>query len=164
MALACCWVSAMGGYAVGGKPAILLGATVTPFDLDMQGLHLTADLHQCQCENAWLEDAARLGECCIAVVHSAGLRAVNHLFHTFPSTTHGPGGVTATVLLAESHLCVHTWPEQRAVTLDVYVCNFGADHSAKAYALMDALVTQFKPTHAEHHQLRRGNPCYPSRP
>jgi S-adenosylmethionine decarboxylase len=77
---------------------------------------------------------------------------VGQLFHTFPATAHGPGGVTATVLLAESHLCVHTWPEQRAVTLDVYVCNFGADHSAKARALMDALLALFEATTVERQQ------------
>jgi S-adenosylmethionine decarboxylase len=69
----------------------------------------------------------------------------------------GPGGVTATVLLAESHLCVHTWPEERAVTLDVYVCNFGADHSAKARALMDALVDRFAPEWTEQRSLDRGD-------
>ncbi len=77
-------------------------------------------------------------------------------FHTFPATEHGPGGVTATVLLAESHLCVHTWPEQKAVTLDVYVCNFGGDHSGKAHALMAALVELFQPGHTEQHRLHRG--------
>lgn len=130
----------------------------------MQGLHLTADLHQCQCETTWLTDATRLGESCVAAVQSVGLQAVNQLFHAFPGTAWGPGGVTATVLLAESHLCVHTWPEQRAVTLDVYVCNFGADHSAKAHALMDALLAQFKPTHTERQQLKRGTLCQASRP
>jgi S-adenosylmethionine decarboxylase len=81
---------------------------------------------------------------------------VGQLFHTFPATEHGPGGVTATVLLAESHLCVHTWPEQQAVTLDVYVCNFGGDHSAKAQALLTDLQTLFDPTHAELSSLARG--------
>lgn len=122
----------------------------------MQGLHLTADLHQCHCAPAWLKDAALLGEHCVQAVQAAGLQAVAQLFHTFPDTGHGPGGVTATVLLAESHVCVHTWPEQRAVTLDVYVCNFGADHSAKAHALMGALVARFAPEQVQHNSLRRG--------
>ena len=123
----------------------------------MQGLHLTADLHQCRCATAWLTDAALLGERCVLGVVAAGLQAVAQLAHSFPATAHGPGGVTATVLLAESHLCVHTWPEQASVTLDVYVCNFGGDHSAKAHALMDALIALFEPLHIERNSLTRGS-------
>ena len=119
----------------------------------MQGLHLTADLHGCRCAMDWLTEAAALGAFCIEAVEAAGLQAVGQQFHTFPTTALGPGGVTATVLLAESHLCVHTWPEQRAVTLDVYVCNFGADHSDKAHALLGALLQRFDAT-----QLLRGTP------
>jgi S-adenosylmethionine decarboxylase len=122
----------------------------------MQGLHLTADLTLCQCDAAWLTDAARLATACAQAVQEAGLKAVAQLAHAFPSTSHGPGGVTATVLLAESHLCVHTWPEQRGVTLDVYVCNFGGDHSAKAHALMDALLALFDAQHVTRQQLLRG--------
>ena len=122
----------------------------------MQGLHLTADLNHCQCESTWLTDAARLLERCVQEVGTAGLQAVNQLTHSFPATQHGPGGVTATVLLAESHLCVHTWPEQAGVTVDVYVCNFGADHSGKAHALMDALITLFKPRQVLRQALLRG--------
>lgn len=123
----------------------------------MQGLHLTADLYQCRCDAAWLTDAARLGAWCVQAVQASGLQPVNQLFHTFPATPRGPGGITATVLLAESHLCVHTWPEERAVTLDVYVCNFGADHSAKARALMDVLVQRFAPEWTEQRSLDRGD-------
>ena len=124
----------------------------------MQGLHLTADLHGCRCAAAWLLDAPLLGVACRDAVHAAGLQAVGELFHRFPATAHGPGGVTATILLAESHLCVHTWPEQRGVTLDVYVCNFGADHSAKAQALLDALISLFAPTQVQRQSLQRGAP------
>ena len=122
----------------------------------MQGLHLTADITGCQCDAAWLTDAARLGAACVQAVRAAGLQAVAQLFHTFPSSTYGPGGVTATVLLAESHLCLHTWPEQQGVTLDVYVCNFGGDHSAKAHALMDALLALLQPTHISRNTIHRG--------
>jgi S-adenosylmethionine decarboxylase len=122
----------------------------------MKGLHLTADLFDCTCDAVWLTDAAQLGERCLAAVAQAGLQAVNQVFHTFPASAHGPGGVTATVLLAESHLCVHTWPEQAAVTLDAYVCNFGGDHSAKAHALMAALVALFEPTRVVRNTLHRG--------
>lgn len=123
----------------------------------MQGLHLTADLHQCRCDSSWLTDAVLLGDWCIKAVNAVGLQPVNQLFHTFPATDKGPGGITATVLLAESHLCVHTWPEQKAVTLDVYVCNFGGDHSAKARGLMFALVNRFQPEWTEQRSLDRGD-------
>jgi S-adenosylmethionine decarboxylase len=123
----------------------------------MLGLHLTADLHGCQCDAAWLTDAARLGDHCVEAVLAAGLQPVGRLFHAFPPTALGPSGVTATVLLAESHLCVHTWPEQRGVTLDVYVCNFGGDHSGKASLLLNTLVTLFAPEQVERHALQRGS-------
>lgn len=122
----------------------------------MQGLHLTADLHQCACDVRWLTDAEFLGRHCTAAVLEVGLQAVAQLFHTFPATAHGPGGVTATVLLAESHLCVHTWPEQRAVTLDVYVCNFDSDQSLKAKGLMAELIKMLCPDHVEQRSLLRG--------
>ena len=122
----------------------------------MQGIHLTADLHQCRCDAIWLTDSVLLGEHCVHAVLAVGLEPVAQLFHTFPPSGPGPGGVTATVLLAESHLCLHTWPEQRAVTLDVYVCNFGGDHSAKAHALMDSLVALFDAREAQRHDLVRG--------
>jgi S-adenosylmethionine decarboxylase len=122
----------------------------------MQGLHLTADLSHCQCDSAWLTDSQRLLDRCVQEVSQAGLQAVNQLAHSFPATKQGPGGVTATVLLAESHLCVHTWPEQLGVTVDVYVCNFGADHSAKAQHLMDALIALFAPQQALRQALQRG--------
>jgi S-adenosylmethionine decarboxylase len=122
----------------------------------MQGLHLTADLLDCRCDTRWLVDADTLGAACVARAEAAGLQVVGRLFHAFPSTPQGVGGVTATVLLAESHLCVHTWPEQRGVTIDVYVCNFGADHSAKAKGLMAALESLFLPGRAERHSLWRG--------
>lgn len=122
----------------------------------MQGLHLTADLSLCQCNAHWLTDADLLLAACVQAVQSAGLQAVNQLVHSFPASAEGPGGVTATVLLAESHLCVHTWPEKAAVTLDVYVCNFGGDNSAKAHALMDVLVAHFAPRHADRQVLLRG--------
>jgi S-adenosylmethionine decarboxylase len=122
----------------------------------MQGLHLTADLTQCQCDAHWLTDGPRLLAYCVQATLAAGLQPVNQLAHTFSATAHGPGGVTATVLLAESHLCVHTWPEQGGVTVDVYVCNLGSDHSHKAHHLMNAMIALFAPEQASRQSLLRG--------
>jgi S-adenosylmethionine decarboxylase len=122
----------------------------------MHGLHLTADLHDCRCATQWLVDAKALGAVCRKAAATAGLNPVGELFQSFPATAQGPGGVTATVLLAESHLCVHTWPELRAATLDVYVCNVGANHSPAAHALMDCLISLFEPQRSDLNALQRG--------
>ena len=122
----------------------------------MQGLHLTADLRHCCCDPRWLTESALLGPACVDAVRAAGLTPVGQLVHSFEATADGPGGVTATVLLAESHLCVHTWPERGAVTLDVYVCNFSGDRSGAAHQLMTALLALFQPQHVERQALQRG--------
>ncbi len=123
----------------------------------MEGLHLTADLHDCPAGQAAMREPAALRALCVEAVQAAGLRAVGELFHPYPGLDGAtPGGITGVVLLAESHLAVHTWPERRAVTLDVYVCNLGQDNSGRAQGLMDRLVAAFQPGHIERHALRRG--------
>ena len=123
----------------------------------MQGLHLTADLHGCKCADTAFLDADTLSRLCRDAVTEAGLQRVDERFYTFPDYHGQPGGVTGAVLLAESHLAVHTWPERRGVTLDVYVCNFSTDNSSKAEHLMDALVAAFDPDESHVNRLLRGS-------
>lgn len=118
----------------------------------MQGLHLTADLRQCAPDTPALTDPGALRQLCLQAVADSGLHAVAELFHRFPA----PGGVTGVVLLAESHLAVHTWPELGAVTLDVYVCNQGRDNREAAEKTMAALVAAFAPASVQHQTLHRG--------
>ena len=67
-----------------------------------------------------------------------------------------PAGVTGTVVLAESHLALHTWPEISSVTLDVYVCNFSGDNSRQAHALFNEIIANFAPARMETKEVTRG--------
>ena len=122
----------------------------------MQGLHLTADLYGCAGEAALLLDAARIAALCRQEVLACGLTPVGERWVTFPPYQGRPSGVTGTVLLAESHLALHTWPESASVTLDVYVCNFSGDNSAKARTLLARLIAAYAPARQLCQELRRG--------
>ena len=106
----------------------------------MNGLHLIGDLSGCRCAPQLLLDGASMRERCLALVNDAGLTVMDANFHQFDG-----GGYTGIVLLAESHLALHTWPEKQGLTLDVYVCNYSADNSAKARKLFEALIALFEP-------------------
>ena len=134
-----------------GKTRYFTGSIIPSMD----GLHLTADLRDCDPSRDAMTDPQALRKLCLDGARAAGLQPVGELFHRFPP----PGGVTGVVLLAESHAAVHTWPELGAVTLDVYVCNLGGDNSQRAQALMASLAAAFGPASAQHHALRRGTPA-----
>ncbi|QMV75472.1 adenosylmethionine decarboxylase [Comamonas piscis] len=123
----------------------------------MDGLHLTADLYDCQCPAAWLVDAQALAALCNQAVADAGLTRMHDSWVPFPSHNGQPGGVTGVVLLAESHVAIHTWPELGHVTLDVYVCNFSGDNSGKAQQVLDALVGGLQPARCLRQRLQRGS-------
>ena len=126
----------------------------------MHGLQLTADLRGCPLGRPAMTDPAVLRDACRHAVRAAGLTPVGELFHRFDpsdtSTEEAANGITGVVLLAESHVAVHTWPELGAVTLDVYVCNFSGDNSARAEGLLTALIELFAPAAVERHALTRG--------
>ena len=124
----------------------------------MEGLHLTADLERCRCDSALLTDVARLADLCTTLTVGAGLTVVADRWHRFPDHGGSPGGVTGMLLLAESHLAVHTWPELAGITLDVYVCNFSEDNSEKARRLMAGLEGASQPGSPRRQHLRRGGP------
>lgn len=123
----------------------------------MQGLHLTADLYDCRGADGLMTDAAVLAGLCRRHTIGVGLTLVDEKWYPFPPYNGQPGGVTGMLLLAESHLAVHTWPERRAVTLDVYVCNFTTDNTPKAEALLREIVAAFQPGRTEIHRLERGS-------
>jgi len=122
----------------------------------MTGLHLLADLHGCAADALMMRDAEALRGCCRGAAAAAGLHCVGELFHPFVDGEGRPQGVTGVLLLAESHVALHTWPERAAATLDIYVCNVGADHSAGAQALLDALVAAFAPAMPRVQRIVRG--------
>jgi S-adenosylmethionine decarboxylase proenzyme len=116
------------------------------------GLQLCADLQGCS--GPLLTDLPALRELLTRSVQQSGLSAVAERFHAFEPAG---SGITGVLLLAESHLAVHTWPEQQAVTLDLYVCNHSGDNSAKAEALWQQLRNAFAPADAQVQRIQRGS-------
>ncbi|MGH8704488.1 MAG: polyamine aminopropyltransferase [Burkholderiales bacterium] len=116
----------------------------------MNGLHLIGDLSGCRCDPQLLLDSAGMRERCTQLVRDAGLTVMDTNFRQFEG-----GGFTGIVLLAESHLAIHTWPERQGLTLDVYVCNYSADNSDKARRLFDAIIGLFRPTEVARHAVER---------
>lgn len=121
----------------------------------MNGLHLVAELYDCRCDPAVLTEVERLRALCLAVCSTPGLTPVGQAFHQFKEGE-CLCGATGAVILAESHLAVHTWPEMRAVTLDLYVCNFSQDNSHAARDAFSRLLQAFCPARIERRELMRG--------
>ncbi|HVB46927.1 MAG TPA: polyamine aminopropyltransferase [Burkholderiales bacterium] len=117
----------------------------------MNGLHLIGDLNGCRCDPQLLLDGERFRQRCVDLVNRSGLTVLDTNFRQFDG-----GGFTGVVVLAESHVALHTWPERQGLTLDVYVCNYSADNSAKARQLFDAIVAHFEPTEIARHTIERG--------
>ena len=117
----------------------------------MDGIHLLGEWYDCPSDTPAFTRADALRALCLDATAASGLTVVGDAFHQF-----SPQGVTGTVLLAESHLAIHTWPEHGFVTVDVYVCNLATDNTAKAEQLFRALELALKPKRTKFHSIRRG--------
>jgi S-adenosylmethionine decarboxylase len=77
------------------------------------GQHLIVELSGCNA--ACLSDVSKVESIMIAVAKAVNATIVSTLFHYFK-----PQGVSDVVVIAESRLAVHTWPEQRCVSMDLF--------------------------------------------
>jgi S-adenosylmethionine decarboxylase proenzyme len=117
----------------------------------MDGIHLLGEWYGCPADTPEFTRAEALRAVCLKAVEASGLTIVGDRFFQFE-----PQGVTGTILLAESHLAIHTWPEAGFVTVDVYVCNYTTDNSDKAQRLFGTLETALRPSRKRFQAIRRG--------
>ncbi|TAF07742.1 MAG: S-adenosylmethionine decarboxylase [Nostocales cyanobacterium] len=68
--------------------------------------------------------------------NSAELTVVGELSFAFQ-----PQGISAVILLAESHIALHFWTEESKVTIDIHICDYQKDNLAKA-RLLTQILTQ----------------------
>lgn len=105
------------------------------------GVHFLANLQNCDIDVPGLVNQNWCKEKISLLIKKCGLKEAGNYYHTFGAHQ----GISGIVALHESHLSLHTWPELRYVTLDVFVCNYRNDNSEKAKQLTYALIELFRP-------------------
>lgn len=112
------------------------------------GLHILGELHTNEIRS--LEDISLVKDKIVEFIAQADLSQVGMVEHIFPE-----GGYTFVILLAESHVSIHTWPELGYITLDVFVCNVSRDNSTASRKLFDSIVQLFNPTKVSKREIIR---------
>jgi S-adenosylmethionine decarboxylase len=115
----------------------------------MRGLHVMVELRGCAAEPLCAGERVRahVRELCGA----SGLAVVGETHHAFAG-----GGFTFALLLAESHVALHTWPELGCVTMDVYVCNYSRNNDEAARELAKKITALFSPAEIVRNEFVRG--------
>ncbi len=114
------------------------------------GMHLIADFwfgknNQCLKK---IEDPKKLGKVLIEAAKKAGNTPLKVSIHKF-----NPQGMTGVLLLAESHIAWHSWPEYNFLAIDIFTCG----NKAKPEKALVYLKKVLKPKKIEVLKLKRGN-------
>ncbi|HEY2474617.1 MAG TPA: adenosylmethionine decarboxylase [Candidatus Cybelea sp.] len=107
------------------------------------GRHIVCELSGCQ--PTLLTDITGIAAMMNAAAQAAGATIMESAFHRFE-----PQGVSGTVILAESHLSIHTWPELGYAAMDFYTCGehtdpwLACDYAARTLDAKSVLATELK--------------------
>ncbi|MBI2872421.1 MAG: adenosylmethionine decarboxylase [Chloroflexi bacterium] len=115
------------------------------------GTHVLLDLKKCN--RASLNDLPFLREALLEAAEKVGATIIDHTFHQF-----SPQGVTGVVAIAESHLCIHTWPELGYAAVDIFTCGESFDPMKAARLIIERLESK-EPSAI---QLKRGLMAQPA--
>ena len=99
------------------------------------GTHLLLDLKDCDKEV--LNDLTFLKDSLLAAAVEAGATVLGESFHRF-----SPQGVSGVVIIAESHLFIHTWPEYGYAAVDIFTCGDSNQPRRAAKFLIGKLQTK----------------------
>ncbi|WP_461832293.1 adenosylmethionine decarboxylase [Aquifex sp.] len=109
------------------------------------GLHILADLYGIEADK--IDRVEDIREVLEGAVKYAGLTKISSHYYQFQ-----PHGATGVILLAESHISIHTWPEHGIATVDVYTCG----DPSKAYKAMDYIISRLQPSRIDKQVHDRG--------
>ena len=88
----------------------------------MNALGIQVLVEYYDCNREILNNTAMIEEYMNTAAQRAGATIVNSAFHTF-----NPHGVSGVVVIAESHLSIHTWPEYGYAAVDIFTCGETVD-------------------------------------
>ncbi len=111
----------------------------------MLGRHLLLDLYDC--DPRAIADTAKVERIMVRAAKATKAHIVDVIFHTF-----SPQGVSGVVVIAESHLSIHSWPEFGFASVDIYTCGTSID-PWKAYKVLKRGFSAKRMTAAE---IKRG--------
>ncbi len=109
------------------------------------GRHILVECYDCNPEI--LKDTDLIEEEMKEAARQAGATIVSSTFHTF-----SPYGVSGVVVIAESHLAIHTWPEYGYAAVDLFTCGDECD----PWKSFDYLREAFQASRTAETELRRG--------
>lgn len=109
------------------------------------GKHIVADLYGVSREKiARKEDVKKVME---SAIRFAGMKKIKSYYKQFK-----PFGVTGIVLISESHISIHTWPEYELVNLDIFSCG----EKKKAEKAFLFFLKKLKPKDYKKIEIERG--------
>ncbi len=109
------------------------------------GKHLLIEFYDC--DEKILDDVAAIEDHMRTAARRANSTIVNSTFHRF-----SPYGVSGVVVIAESHLSIHTWPEYGYAAVDLFTCGESVDPWKAFEYLKDVLKSKRESTV----ELKRG--------
>ena len=113
--------------------------------MDALGTHLLMELRGCNQE--LLDDLEYIKDAMSSAATEAGATIVGESFHKFD-----PRGVTGIIAVAESHLCIHTWPEHGYAAVDIFTCGL----SFKPHHAADLIIDRLHCAEPSVTEVRRG--------
>jgi len=99
------------------------------------------------CDSGLLNDEKLIEGALTDAARIAGAHIVGTRFHKF-----SPHGVSGIVVISESHITIHTWPEYGYAAIDVFTCGDGFDNDSAIKCIKD----HFEPKHVTVMELKRG--------
>ena len=96
------------------------------------GRHILVELHDCDREA--LNNLDLIREVMLKAAVDCGAVVLGESFHRF-----SPQGVSGVVVIAESHISIHTWPEYGYAAADVFTCGTSVNPEIAAQVLIDKL-------------------------
>ena len=119
-----------------------MAATKRTIKQSYLGTHIIAELFGCQ----KIDNLKFVGQSLKEAARICGATVLHTKLHRF-----SPQGVTGYILLAESHISVHTWPEHGYAAIDVFTCGLMDTEKAAHY-----LASQFGAQKVEIQKIMRG--------
>ena len=100
------------------------------------GRHILVELYDCNRES--LNDLDLIREAVLKAAIDCGAEVLGESFHRF-----NPQGVSGVVVIAESHISIHTWPEHGFAAADVFTCGTKVNPAMATDVLIEKLDSKY---------------------